>query len=295
MASTNDVLTLRNGDYELELCPKGGGCITAFRYRGIDVMRPATEDYWQGLEPRQAGSFPLVPYSNRIADGRFTYESHTYQLPINMPPEPHAIHGDGWQAAWAVEASTPTEATLVYETENAPIAHKSRQLFALREDGLTAALELTNTGPHRLPFGFGHHPYFPKSEGLTLKAAVDDVWLPDERKLPEEKISVPEIWDFNSPKNLAALELDNCFTGFGGKAEMHWPESGLSLSIEADRIFGHLVVFVPPGEGFVCVEPVSNVTNGIHQLIAGRNDTGLKVLEPGTMLEASMRFSATVA
>ncbi len=295
MAETSDRLTLTQGDHELELCPKGGGCITAFRYRGLDVMRCATEDYWPKFEPRESGSFPLVPYSNRIADGRFTYDDRTYRLPINMPPEPHAIHGDGWQGAWTVEAVGSSEAALVFEPEDAPISHRSRQLFKLDDKGLTATLELANTGAHALPFGMGHHPYFPRSEGLTLEAAVSGVWLPDERNIPKDKIALPEDWDFNHPKRLAALELDNCFTGFAGKATMNWPETGLSLAIDAEPIFGYLVVFVPPGEDFVCVEPVSNVTNGIHQLIAGRDDTGLKVLQPAETLKGSMRFSVTLA
>lgn len=287
------LVQLEAGYYTLDLCPEGGGCITAFRYNGLDIMRPATDTYWDNLEPREASSFPLVPYSNRIADGRFTYEGRDYQLPINMPPEPHAIHGDGWQASWTVEASTPTLAVLVHEPDDAPIAYRSRQHFLLSPDGLTASLELTNTGDCALPFGFGHHPYFPRTGGLTLEASIDGVWVPDERKLPKDKTSLPDAWDFNRLKRLAPLGLDNCFTGFGGKAVMVWPETGLSLAIESDPVFGHLVVFVPPGEDFVCVEPVSNVTNAIHQLLDGRKDTGLTILKPGETLQGKMRFHIT--
>ena len=294
MAETSELVTLRQGDYELELCPKGGGCITAFRYRGLDVMRSATKGYWLNFEPRCAGSFPLVPYSNRIADGRFTYDNRTYRLPINMPPEPHAIHGDGWHGAWTVETESASEAILVFEPKEAAIAHRSRQLFKLDDEGLTVMLELTNSGLHPLPFGFGHHPYFPRTDGMSLKATVSGVWLPDERNIPKDKIDLPPDWDFNRQKRLAALDLDNCFAGFEGKAAMHWPETGLSLVINADPIFGHLVVFVPPGEDFVCVEPVSHVTNGIHQLINGRDDTGLRVLQPSETLRGRMSFSATL-
>jgi len=295
MVKSSGVLALRHGDYELELCPEGGGCMTAFRYRGLDVMRPATEAYWQHLEPREAASFPLVPYSNRIADGRFSYGGRDYQLPLNMPPEPHAIHGDGWQAAWTVEMQEPAQAVLTHEPKDTPIIYKSRQHFRLDDKGLTASLDITNTGPGPLPFGFGHHPYFPRTERLTLRAGVQKVWLPDDRKIPKDEVAVPDDWDFSEPKCLAALDLDNCFTGFEGKAAMVWPELGLSLSIEADPVFGHLIVFVPPGEDFICVEPVSNVTNGIHQLTSGRDDTGMKVLQPGEILSGSMRFSVKTA
>ena len=294
MSEVNDVLVFRHGDYELELCPMGGGCITGFRYQGVDVMRRATDAYVQRLDPRQAGSFPLVPYSNRIANGRFTYDDQDYRLPLNMPPEPHAIHGDGWQAAWSAEVQEEACAILVYEAEDGPIFHRSRQTFELDETGLTVRLELTNTGDHALPFGIGHHPYFPRTEGLTLEAAVSGVWLSDERNIPEKKIAVPADWDFGAPKRLAALDLDNCFSGFGGKAVMAWPETGLRLTIAAEPIFGHLVVFVPPGEDFVCVEPVSHVNNAIHQLNEGRTDTGLVVLEPGEALSGSLHFAAAL-
>lgn len=293
MAKPSASLTIGHGDYELELRPKGGGCITAFRYRGLDVMRPATEAFWRSFEPREAASFPLAPYSNRIADGRFSYDGRDYRLPVNMPPEPHAIHGDGWQSSWDVEDKEPTRAVLRHEPEDAPIPYQGRQYFALDDDGLHAKLEITNTGPHPLPFGFGHHPYFPRTEGLTLEADLKEVWLPDERMLPKEKTAIPDAWDFSAPRRLAALELDYCFTGFGGKALMHWPETGLRLSIQSDPIFGHLVVFVPKGETFVCVEPVSNVTNAVHQLSEGRKDTGLVVLKPGEMISGAMRFTAT--
>ncbi|MEZ5932713.1 MAG: aldose 1-epimerase [Alphaproteobacteria bacterium] len=289
------VIRLEAGDYALELCPEGGGCITAFRYRGLDVMRTATDAYWKDFQPREAASFPLVPFSNRIADGRFTYGGRDYELPLNIPPEPHSIHGDGWLASWTVEAHTSSRAILLHEPEDAPIPHRSRQIFELDDNGLTATLEITNTGEHALPFGCGHHPYFPRTEGLTLQAEVSEVWLPDERKLPKDKVALPEDWDLNRPIRLASLDLDHCFTGFGGKAVMRWPESGLELTIKTDPVFGHLVVYVPPGRSFVCVEPVSNVTDGVHQLQDGRDDTGLKVLEPGARLDGKMRFSAALA
>lgn len=294
MPTISDITTLRHHDYELELCPVGGGSITAFRYHGLDVMRQATENYWIGYDPREAASFPLVPYSNRIADGRFSYDGRTYQLPLNMPPEPHAIHGDGWQGRWTIDSANSSTVILTFEPEGAPIIYRSRQVFRLDDRGLTVTLEVTNTGPHALPFGFGHHPYFPRSEGLTLEAAVSGVWTLDDRKIPKDRISLPDAWNFNQSKGLAALELDHCFTGFSGSATMHWPENNLTLAIATDPVFSHLVVFVPPGKDFVCVEPVSNVTDGVHQLVAGRVDTGLRVLQPKETLKGSMSFSATL-
>ena len=289
----DDVVTLAAGDYQFELCPKGGGCMTAFRYQGIDLMRPATDEYWQNFEPRASGSFPLVPFSNRIADGRAIFEERTFHFPINMPPEPHTIHGDGWMAAWTVERHEPARAVLAHEPENTAFTYKSRQIFELSADGLAASLEITNTGDENIPAGFGHHPYFPRTDDLTLEMPLSEVWLPDERKIPNSKVSVPDEWDFSSPKRLAPLtDLDHDFTGGEVRATLRWPGRGISLDIDADPAFQHVVVFVPPDRDYLCVEPVTHVANAVNMLAAGDQNTGLQILRPGETLEAVMRFKA---
>lgn len=290
MTARHEIVSIEHGPYQLELCPKGGGCITAFRHNGIDVLRPATDEYWQVYEPRASGSFPLVPFSNRIADGRAVFEGETYRFPINMPPEPHSIHGDGWKADWRVETAGPTRAVLVHEPSNGPFPYASRQLFELSEKGLTASLEITNTGDRRVPVGFGHHPYFPRTPGLTLEMPMTAVWKPDARKLPATKVVVPDDWNFTTARRLAPLDLDHDFTDGHGPITMYWPETGIRLVIEADPIFSHVVVYVPPGRDFVCVEPVSHLANAVNLAAAGRRDTGLQILAPDETLRGSMRF-----
>ena len=86
MTARHEIVTIEHGPYRLELCPKGGGCMTAFRYDDTDLFRPATEEYWQAYEPRASGSFPLVPFSNRIADGLGIEVEDWY------PPEPPMGH-----------------------------------------------------------------------------------------------------------------------------------------------------------------------------------------------------------
>src|SRR5262245_44852010 len=45
----------------------------------------------------------LVPWPNRVADGRYSFDGHHYQLPIDEPKLGHAIHGLGRWAEWHVE------------------------------------------------------------------------------------------------------------------------------------------------------------------------------------------------
>ncbi len=53
---------------------------------------------------------------------------------------------------------------------------------------------------------------------------------------------------------------------------------------------GKLVIFTPPGEDFLCVEPVSHDTDAFNRAAAGEADTGMRVLAPGEDLSVYVRF-----
>ena len=63
-------------------------------------LRPASDAAVTRRDGYEAAAFPLVPFSNRIRTGRFSFAGRDIALPLNRPPERHAIHGHGWQAAW---------------------------------------------------------------------------------------------------------------------------------------------------------------------------------------------------
>jgi aldose 1-epimerase len=51
---------------------------------------------------------------------------------------------------------------------------------------------------------------------------------------------------------------------------------------------GHLVIYVPPGQDFFCIEPVSHVNDGFNLLDRGVEDTGVHVLTPGQTLAGTI-------
>jgi hypothetical protein len=59
--------------------------------------------------------------------------------------------------------------------------------------------------------------------------------------------------------------------------------------IEADPVFGHLIVYVPPARDFFAVEPVSHMNNAVNR--PDVTDNGLRHLAPGERLTGSVRFS----
>lgn len=285
-------LCLRRGDFALDLCPKWGGAIAGFRCGDRALLRPADAAFLQHGEPHLAACFPLVPFSNRIADGRFRFRGQVYELTKNFPPEPHAIHGYGWQNAWVVADAGASRAGLTFRhtVSGTPFDYRAHQIFALGEDGLEVGLEVTNAGEGAMPAGIGLHPYFTRTEGVTLRARLEHVWLPDERKIPQRRVPLPAAWDFARGLRLASLDLDHCFGGWDGRAELHWPETDLTLAIEATPALRHLVIYVPPGQDFFCIEPVSHVNDGFNLLERGIEGTGVRVLAPGEALGATVRF-----
>ncbi|NIA68825.1 aldose 1-epimerase [Pelagibius litoralis] len=294
----DDRVTLRAGRAELELS-LDGGCITAFRWHGsagaIDWMRPAPAG--SGFPPTDTACFPLVPYSNRIRDGRFDFEGRLYQLPLNFPPESHAIHGHGWQGRWQVEARGEASATLVFENSDSatrgewPAAYRAEQRFELSEDDLLVEIAVSNEGDQSMPVGLGLHPYFPRTPECRLTAEVGRMWENDDEVMPTLMVTPPPEKDPNHGVLPSSAGIDNCFAGFGGKAVIEWPEWRAKMTIYSGASLGFLVVFTPPGENFFCVEPVSAMTDAVNLAQEGRGDTGFRSLAPGERFAAKLRFA----
>ena len=286
--------TLGAGELELVVDAARGGSIMAFRQRGFDLMRP-----WDGVseDPRTYASFPLVPFSGRVDHGRFRFEGRSYTLAPNFPPEPHAIHGDGWTSPWRIVTSdaASAELELVHDAPGDVLRYRATQIFWLYPDHLEIAMSLTNRGPEPMPFGLGHHPYFGGRDQARLSAQVSGVWLPNDLNVPKQLEPVPPLWSFAKDRPVDELVLDNVFQGWVGKARVAWPEAGRALLIEADELYRHLVVYVPAGQTFFCVEPVSMIGDGFNLLTDGVTGTGVKVLAPGESMRGSMYFRPTTA
>ncbi len=297
-ADADDIVTLRRGAMECTLCPRRGGSIARLAWHGADgtveLVRPASAGALRGGSAIDMGCFPLIPYSNRIAAGRFRFDGRAVRLPPDPMGGPHAIHGHGWTADWTVEERAGPSVRLAFRhaADAWPWAYSATQTITLDEDGLTVAIALTNEGDGPMPAGIGLHPYLPKPPGTVLTARVGGVWLNDGSLLPGERTPLPAAWAFPRGVAMDRTVLDNGFTGWDGRATLLWPASGGAparrLSIQADGPFGHLVIYAPRGEDYLCVEPVSHMTDAVNR--AAEPDSGLCALTPGKRLSGTVRF-----
>lgn len=278
------MILLKNDGFELGLSPKSGGTVMHFRHHGTDLLRAAI-----GSAPIDAAAFPLVPFSGRIANGTFDWMGRRVQLQANFPPEPHTIHGHGWQSDWDVEEASVDRAVLSYShpAGNWPWTYRSVQQFQLGPSGLDLMLSLKNMSNEPMPAGIGWHPYF-SSAGAEIVAETTKIWDTGAHGVPTG-CRVPSANEqLRRPQRVEGLALDTPFETTGGPVTLHWPARQMSLRILASDNLRFLVVYTPPGAGYFCVEPVSHIPNMVN-LAFPPIETGLVALAPGETLSGTIR------
>lgn len=281
---------------EIALIPQLGGSISFAKFNDIDFMRP-----WTGeRSPRRTAGYPLVPFSNRIANGWFEFENKTYQLIKNFGDHPHTIHGIGWQKPWQIEEKKPHSIKIYYlhstggrGSQEWPYAFKVQQEFSIRDNLFEISMILTNTGTEKMPAGLGWHPFFPRHQGVEIMLSAQNVYLNDETMLPQKLVPIKDEWNFSHQKELGFLDLDNCFSDWDGKARMVWKKDHLSLDMLASKKLRNLILMTPPEpSSFFALEPVSHANNAIR--FHAEAQAPMHILEPGESLNVWVRYSLKI-
>ena len=297
---------LRCGLWSAEVAADIGGALASFW--SVDAsgaprhwMRPADAAALTAGDAFCMASFPLVPWCNRIRDGRFAWQGRAVQVAGNRRGAAHALHGLGWQRPWTVERADELSIDLTLDDAGQgawPFPYQARQRYALDDRGLEIRLELVNTGPTRLPAGIGHHPYFPHRRGgagTRVTAEVEGLWLSDADLLPVALSTTdPAVGALARGMRLSDCVLDNNFTGYRRRAHIAWPD-GSGLRIVASAPLDFLVLYSPAVEPVFVLEAVSNCTDWMNLLdrgvVGARPETvGGSALEPGASLVATTRF-----
>ena len=288
-----ETVTLRCGALHAEVLPDAAGGLGRLDWqRGGEshaLLRPYVQAPGAPLPTTsQLACFPLVPWSNRIDPDGFVFEGRKLTPAPNRPGEPCPIHGDGWQHPWRVGAQSASSVSLQLDRRDAsPFSYVARLRYLLFDHALRVTLEVTNTGKAPLPFGLGLHPWLERRPGVTLRALARGTWTRGALGLPEEPIAVPPEWDFSAVRALPSNHVDHVFRGWDGRAEVHWPDTGVSLAIEADM--DYFILYAPVDRDFFCFEPVDHAINA-HNLPGGAARNGLTVLAPGQTLSRRVSF-----
>ena len=105
------------------------------------------------------------------------------------------------------------------------------QTFRLVDGGLDQSVQVRHLGPQPLPYGLGLHPWLPRTPGTRITAPVQSVWLCGDYPLPTEHTQhFPPGWDLNNRAPANGGLIDIAYTGWGGTAQIDWPERGIRLT-----------------------------------------------------------------
>jgi len=286
-------IRLVRGDAVAEFHPQIGAALSRFAVRGVEIMRATPGSAIAAANVRQMACYPLVPYSNRIGEGKLLFGHKTHQLRLNFGNEVHSIHGVGWQRAWKIEAQTADSLTLsLNHSPDAdwPFRFDVVQECRLLDGALVLRLRVTSRDDAPMPVGLGFHPFFPITPETTLQAEWSGRWEMGDDKLPTEWKKVSAETDFALPRLVRDWKVDHCFTDWKQRATLAYSKHRLVITASGDA--KNLICFAPnDGRNFIALEPVTNINNAFALAARGVANTGMRVLGRGDSVEMSMTIS----
>jgi aldose 1-epimerase len=150
-------VVLRSGEARLAVDLRGGG-LRRLVVGGWDVL----DGYPAGTVPAGGRGAVLVPWPNRLRDGRWRWQGQELQLDVRSGEQPHAMHGLLRSQPWTVLGATDDVATVGTVLEphpGYPFRLAAAVDYALTADRLAVTLRARNIGGSAAPFGAGMHPY----------------------------------------------------------------------------------------------------------------------------------------
>lgn len=264
-----------------------GASLRALRVDGIDLI----ETYPSGSPTPAASGIVLVPWPNRVRDGRWDDNGRPRQLSITEPALGNASHGLLRFAAYEPAAETDAALTLsatVYPQTGYPYLLETRVTYAVTATGIDVTHEILNRGEGDAPVALGTHPYLrigdlPTQE-LTITSSGASRFVLDDRKLPLSEEPVDADTDLRSGRRLGSVDLDTAYGSLQRdpdglvRTTLTAPDAR-SVTLWQGEGFDYVQVFTTdryPGRTLaVAIEPMTAPADALNSGI------GLRRLAPG--------------
>ena len=283
-----------------------GGGLRTYTAGGRPVLDGYPED-----EPSSSGRGQvLMPWPNRLGDGRFVWNDVGLQTALTEPENHNAIHGLVRWASWTVAEEASHRVRMenrLYPQPGWPWILDLAVTYTLGDDGLEVRTTARNLpgGAGACPFGAGWHPYLDAFGGLVDEAVLTfgaaTAYVADERGLPRHTVTVAGTdLDFSTGRPIGGAHLDTAFTDLArdsrGRATVELRAgdgSDRRTRLWVDAAYTHLMVFsgdtvdqVDRRRHGLAVEPMTCAPDML------RNGFGRIVLEEGETFEATWGLTA---
>lgn len=278
---------------------ESGGALRSLTHQGRDLVDGFPEDAHAGGGRGQL----LMPWPNRIRDGRYSFGGTEHQLALTEPSRHNASHGLARWVAWSLVAHRHDHVTLCYRLmaqTGYPWTLDLRVEYAVGPDGLSVTQSATNRAQQPAPYASGAHPYLTLGEGpvdgWTLQLPAATRVLADERKLPVGSEDVSgTAYDHREPRVIGSTVFDHAFTDLDRDADGRATTTltradGSGVALWVDDRHPWLMVYSADDTATprvsLAVEPMTAPVD------AFRSGQDVAVLEPGGTFSASWGIRA---
>jgi aldose 1-epimerase len=275
-----------------------GATLRTLRHEGRDLVAPFEADQ---VRPSFFGAI-LVPWPNRVVDGRYTFMGEDYQVAITEPDRGQALHGlAGWldfEVAESAEDSVLLRGAIPAQ-DGYPFPLEVYVEYRIEQAGLRTRVTTTNLGERPAPYGVAPHPYLVAGDGpiddWTLEIPARSVLEVDERLSPGQLIAVDDRFDFREEQLIGDRQIDNAYTAIDwtdDTARVRITNGGIGVELSWGRELGWVQIFtadLPTPEWrrkAVAVEPMTCPPDTFN------SGTDLIVLAPGASHSAEWTITA---
>jgi aldose 1-epimerase len=199
-----------------------GAALRALTVDGVDLVPRYADD----VPTPAASGVVLVPWPNRIRDGRYAFGGVERQLALSEPALGNASHGllrFGSYTAVEVSDDRLVLAADVVPQTGYPFHLRTRVAFALLPDGLHVEHVIENVGADTAPVALGIHPYLQiggvATADLVIHSTGTSTLVLDDRKLPVDEVPVGVATDLRGGRRLGDVALDNAYRGLERDAD----------------------------------------------------------------------------
>ncbi|MGB9182735.1 MAG: aldose 1-epimerase family protein [Solirubrobacteraceae bacterium] len=281
---------IRHGNQRAVIVEVGGGL------RCYETADGARLDGYRRDEMCSGGrGQPLIPWPNRVREGRYDYGGRSFRLALSEPEAANAIHGLVRWVSWRPgdhQAGRLAIEHRLHPQPGWPGVLDLRIEYALGPGGLSVTTVATNIGADACPYGAGFHPY------LTLGTdTIDELILqaPGRRYLESDAHGIPisdhatagTPFDYTAARPIGAARLDTGYTDLArdedglARVRLRTEDGQAGLNLWLDSAYPYLMLFT--GDTLapaarrrgLAVEPMTCAANALA------SGAGLISLEPG--------------
>jgi aldose 1-epimerase len=249
---SGEQIVLRHGDQSAVVVEVGGG-VRTYTVGGHEVL----DGYAEDAQCDAARGQSLIPWPNRVQDGKWSWQGRDLQLALTEPEQHNAIHGLCRWASWRAGERSDSAVTMsctVAPQPGYPWWLEVSNRWSLDDVGLSVTTTVTNRSGSDAPVAVGFHPYLtvgtPTINTALLTLPADTRMVTGAQQIPTGAEPVDGTdFDFRTPKPLGGLAIDFAFADLARDADglvrlrLADPDSDVSVSLWADAAYPFLEVF----------------------------------------------------